>query len=143
MDTPSHRTGGASATRREAVAVLLIALVCCCFFWRAVTLRGVFFHYDHAVQNYPYREFFAEGPVRFAPAVYDGKVYVGSDDGYVYCIDGEDGSLVWKYRAGPSDEKVVGNGKLRLVDPMPMRYPLFIARPDGGELIVEVHNHGP
>ncbi|MHC4567496.1 MAG: outer membrane protein assembly factor BamB family protein [Planctomycetota bacterium] len=57
-------------------------------------------------------EFFTEGPVRFAPAVYDGKVYVGSDDGYVYCIDGKDGSLVWKYRPGPSDEKVIGNGRM-------------------------------
>ena len=57
-------------------------------------------------------EFFTEGPVRFAPAVYHGKVYVGSDDGYVYCIDSRDGSLVWKYRAGPSDEKVIGNGRM-------------------------------
>ncbi len=56
--------------------------------------------------------FFTEGPVRFAPAVYDGKVYVGSDDGYVYCIDANKGSLLWKYRAGPSDEKVIGNGRM-------------------------------
>jgi len=32
--------------------------------------------------------FFAEGPVRFAPAVCEGKVYFGSDDGFVYCVDG-------------------------------------------------------
>ena len=57
-------------------------------------------------------EFFTEGPVRFAPAVYAGKVYAGSDDGNVYCIDAKDGSLVWKYRAGPSDEKVIGNGRM-------------------------------
>ncbi|MHC5034442.1 MAG: hypothetical protein ACYTFZ_05355, partial [Planctomycetota bacterium] len=46
---------------REAVAVLALTLVCCAFFWKAVTLQGVFFHYDHAIQNYPYRQFFAEG----------------------------------------------------------------------------------
>lgn len=57
-------------------------------------------------------EFFTEGPVRFAPALYAGKVYVGSDDGNVYCIDGGNGSLVWKHRAGPSDEKVLGNGRM-------------------------------
>ena len=57
-------------------------------------------------------EFFTEGPVRFAPAILNGKVYVGSDDGYMYCIDGEEGSLLWKYRAGPSDEKVIGNGRM-------------------------------
>ncbi|MCH7557935.1 MAG: PQQ-binding-like beta-propeller repeat protein [Planctomycetes bacterium] len=56
--------------------------------------------------------FFTQGPVRFAPAVYDGRVYVGSDDGYVYCLDTKDGSLIWKYRAGPSDEKVIGNGRM-------------------------------
>ncbi|MHC4172540.1 MAG: outer membrane protein assembly factor BamB family protein [Planctomycetota bacterium] len=56
--------------------------------------------------------FFTQGPVRFAPTVYDGRVYVGSDDGYVYCLDTKDGSLVWKYRAGPSDEKVIGNGRM-------------------------------
>ncbi|UCF16809.1 MAG: PQQ-binding-like beta-propeller repeat protein, partial [Phycisphaerales bacterium] len=57
-------------------------------------------------------EFFTEGPVRFAPAVYAGKVYAGSDDGNVYCIDSKNGSLVWKYRAGPSNEKVIGNGRM-------------------------------
>src|SRR4030042_5241075 len=56
--------------------------------------------------------FFAEGPVRFAPTVYEGKVYFGSDDGYVYCLDCKDGSLVWKYRPGPSDEKIIGNGRM-------------------------------
>ena len=57
-------------------------------------------------------EFITGGPVRFAPVVYDGRVYAGSDDGYVYCLDTKDGSLIWKYRAGPSDEKVIGNGRM-------------------------------
>ena len=56
--------------------------------------------------------FFAEGPVRFAPTVYAGRVYFGSDDGYVYCLNSKDGSLAWKYRPGPSDEKIIGNGKM-------------------------------
>jgi len=46
---------------REAVGMLGVTLVCCLFFWKAVTLQGVFFHYDHAIQNYPYRLFFAQG----------------------------------------------------------------------------------
>jgi outer membrane protein assembly factor BamB len=56
--------------------------------------------------------FFAEGPVRFAPTVYAGRVYFGSDDGYAYCLDGRDGSLLWKYRPGPSSEKIIGNGRM-------------------------------
>ncbi|MHC4656663.1 MAG: outer membrane protein assembly factor BamB family protein, partial [Planctomycetota bacterium] len=42
--------------------------------------------------------FFTKGPVRLAPVVVDGRVYVGCDDGYVYCLSGNDGSLVWNYR---------------------------------------------
>ncbi|MGD2174523.1 MAG: YfhO family protein [Candidatus Brocadiaceae bacterium] len=38
----------------------LILIACCLFFHSAVALRGVFFHYDHAIQNYPYRHFYAE-----------------------------------------------------------------------------------
>ncbi|MEW6237985.1 MAG: PQQ-binding-like beta-propeller repeat protein [Candidatus Omnitrophota bacterium] len=60
----------------------------------------------------PRWKFFAQGPVRFAPAVYEGRVYAGSDDGYVYCLDAADGSPLWKRRAGPSEEKVIGNGRM-------------------------------
>ncbi len=56
--------------------------------------------------------FSAEGPVRFSPTFHENRLYFGSDDGYVYCLDAESGLLVWKYRAGPSDEKVVGNGRI-------------------------------
>lgn len=38
--------------------------------------------------------FFTGGPVRLAPAVGKGKVYFGSDDGYVYCLEGSTGKLV-------------------------------------------------
>lgn len=39
--------------------------------------------------------FFTEGPVRLAPAIFDDKVYVGPDDGVVYCLKSENGDLVW------------------------------------------------
>ncbi len=58
--------------------------------------------------------FFAEGPVRFAPAVWNGKIYFVSDDGFLYCLN-EDGSLRWKFRGLPQDRgdrKVVGHGRL-------------------------------
>ena len=56
--------------------------------------------------------FYAEGPVRFAPAAWQGKVYVASDDGYLYCLDASAGQTVWRFRGGPSDRKVLGNQRL-------------------------------
>lgn len=59
--------------------------------------------------------FFAEGPVRFAPVAWEGKVYFVSDDGYLYCVGAGDGTLRWKYRGlpeGKADRKVIGNGRL-------------------------------
>ena len=29
--------------------------------------------------------FFAEGPVRFSPTIWNNRIYFGSDDGFVYC----------------------------------------------------------
>ncbi len=52
------------------------------------------------------------GPIRLAPTVDGGRVFVGSDDGYAYCLDAEDGSLVWKFRAAPEDRRVLGHGKM-------------------------------
>ena len=42
--------------------------------------------------------FYTEGPVRFAPVVRDGRVYVASDDGHLYCLKADTGQLVWKFR---------------------------------------------
>ena len=59
--------------------------------------------------------FFAEGPVRFAPVAWEGKVYFVSDDGYLYCLDASDGRLLWKFRGlpeGKQDRNVIGHGRL-------------------------------
>ena len=56
--------------------------------------------------------FATEGPVRLAPTLSQGRVFVGSDDGCVYCLDAARGSLVWKYRAGPADRRLPGNGRM-------------------------------
>jgi outer membrane protein assembly factor BamB len=52
------------------------------------------------------------GPVRVAPTVADGRVYVGSDDGHAYCLQATDGALVWRMRASFRPDKVVGNGDM-------------------------------
>lgn len=62
--------------------------------------------------------FFTEGPVRFAPTVWNGRVYVGSDDGYVYCLKAKNGELIWKYKASPINRKIPGNGRMISVWPV-------------------------
>jgi len=56
--------------------------------------------------------FYADGPIRLAPAVYAGRVYFGSDDGQLYCLDAAQGKLLWSTRLGPTPRKVLGNGRL-------------------------------
>src|SRR5258708_18139741 len=56
--------------------------------------------------------FLADGPVRFAPLFHSGKLYVVSDDGYLYCLDAMNGIVNWKFRGGPSERKILGNGRL-------------------------------
>jgi outer membrane protein assembly factor BamB len=56
--------------------------------------------------------FITGGPVRFAPAFHDGRLFVISDDGHLYCLVGKTGKLVWKKRGGPSDSCVLGNGRM-------------------------------
>ncbi len=56
--------------------------------------------------------FYADGPVRLPPVAADGKVYFVSDDGYLYCVDANQGTLIWKFQGGPSDRKILGNERL-------------------------------
>jgi len=57
-------------------------------------------------------QFFAEGPIRFAPAASDGKVYFNCDDGHLYCLQASNGKLLWKFRGAPTDRKIIGNKRL-------------------------------
>lgn len=57
-------------------------------------------------------EFYTDGPVRFPPAALDGKIFFSSDDGYLYCVRADDGQLLWRFRGGPSERKVIGNRRV-------------------------------
>ena len=56
--------------------------------------------------------FFTGAPVRFAPALWKNRVYVVSDDGYLYCLSAKKGEVLWKKRGGPDDSKVLGNDRM-------------------------------
>ncbi len=67
----------------------------------------------------PLWTFFAEGPIRLAPAIDAGRVYFGSDDGHAYCLDAADGRLIWKHNAAGSERRIPGNG--RIISERPVR----------------------
>ena len=56
--------------------------------------------------------FFTGGPVRFAPVAEEGRVYFGSDDGYLYCVGASDGKLRWKFygMSGGRTDRNLGMG---------------------------------
>lgn len=68
---------------------------------------------------------FCGGPVRFAPAVSGDRVFVGSDDGTVQCLDLATGAPVWNTRIGPDRPRIAGNG--RLISPCPVRSGLLVS----------------
>ena len=62
--------------------------------------------------------FYTAGPVRLAPVAWRDRLYFGSDDGHLYCLNASDGELQWKFRAVPSARKILGNGRLISVWPV-------------------------
>ncbi|QDU93602.1 outer membrane protein assembly factor BamB family protein [Lignipirellula cremea] len=73
--------------------------------------------YDTATGDQVWK-FFAEGPVRFAPVAYDGRIYFGADDGCLYCLQAATGKLAWKFQAAPAARRVLGNERLVSVWPV-------------------------
>lgn len=61
---------------------------------------------DTGVTNWT---FFTDGPVRMTPTVQDGKVYAGSDDGSVYCLNVTNAALIWKHTPLGSSNYLVAN----------------------------------
>lgn len=56
--------------------------------------------------------FYADGPVRFPPVIFEDSVLFVSDDGYLYCVAAADGALRWRFLGGPSERKVLGNRRV-------------------------------
>ena len=56
--------------------------------------------------------YFTGAPVRFTPAVWKDRIFAASDDGWLYCLKAADGTLINKWRGGPTDEMILGNGRM-------------------------------
>ncbi len=56
--------------------------------------------------------FFTEGPIRFAPVVFEERLFVTSDDGCLYALDRENGHLLWKHQGGPDHSRRLGNERM-------------------------------
>ena len=64
--------------------------------------------------------FFADSPIRFAPVGWlddpadgnDDKIFFVSDDGHLYCVNANDGTLIWKFRGAPATNRGLGNSRL-------------------------------
>ena len=63
--------------------------------------------------------FRASGRVDTAPTIHGGLCLFGAKSGWVYCLRGDDGRLVWRLRAAPSDEQIVAYGQLESPWPVP------------------------
>ncbi len=76
--------------------------------------------------------FYADAPVRLAPAVWRDRVVFGSDDGRFYCLDAATGGVRWKFRAFPKDRPdlhLLGNN--RLISMWPVRGGAVVDDADG------------
>ena len=50
----------------------------------------------------PVWHFIPGGQIDSSPTIYKGLVYFGASDGFIYCLDLNDGALRWKYQAAPA-----------------------------------------
>ncbi|MBI5395434.1 MAG: PQQ-binding-like beta-propeller repeat protein [Verrucomicrobia bacterium] len=71
-------------------------------------------------------KFLTGGPVRFAAAGWRDRVFVASDDGWLYALALADGRVLWKHRGGPDSRMCLGNE--RMISRWPAR---------GGPVVVE------
>ena len=77
-----------------------------------------------AATSKPKWSFTTEGPIRLAPVIAEGRALVASDDGHLYCLDAKTGKLKWRYRIGPADRRIAGNG--RMVSAWPVRSGIIV-----------------
>ena len=63
-------------------------------------------------------EAYTAGAIFQSPAVWEGRVYVGSADGRVYAFEAATGRRLWSFRAAPADRWIPVYGKLHSTWPV-------------------------
>jgi len=67
----------------------------------------------HCTENEEEKWNFTTGSKIFAAPTFDnGKIYVGSSDGYAYALDASSGALVWRFMAAPTERNIMVYGHL-------------------------------
>jgi len=62
--------------------------------------------------------FTAGGRIDSAPSWYQGRLYFGCTDGWVYCVEASTGDLVWRFHAAPDERRIVAFEQLESVWPV-------------------------
>lgn len=62
--------------------------------------------------------FTAGARVDSPPTVHRGRVVFGCNDGWVYCLDADQGDLIWRYRAAPLDRRTMAYEQLESLWPV-------------------------
>ncbi len=63
-------------------------------------------------------EFCTSGSIMVSPTIWNGRLYAGSEDGFVYCLEATTGRLLWRFMAGPRNRKTALNNNLKSVWPI-------------------------
>ncbi|MDA1049818.1 MAG: PQQ-binding-like beta-propeller repeat protein [Planctomycetota bacterium] len=56
--------------------------------------------------------FATAAPIKSSPTVWNGRLYVGSGDGYAYCLEAATGRPRWRFRAAPVERHIMVYGNL-------------------------------
>jgi outer membrane protein assembly factor BamB len=60
-----------------------------------------------------------EGRVDTPPTIHGGLCLFGTRSGWVYCLRADDGRMVWRLRAAPTEEQIVAYGQIESPWPVP------------------------
>ena len=60
----------------------------------------------------PVWTFYTGGQIAQSPAIVDGRAFIPSGDGFLYCLDARKGKELWRFRAAPAERRIMAYGHL-------------------------------